>query len=568
MHSFFFYIQCLVLLPGLSLALPHDLLRTRLGRSALEIDAFTAPIYSRKAGGVGAGQKRGTYSGFYTVPITIGNTLTAVNLDTGSSDLWIVTDACKTQVCRHSNLPPYPSAQVKPAGGSVALQYGDSLTGTHANGPVAQNTATIAGLSMPEQPFGAISDTNNTSIINGGDGIFGLGFPASSQVQAAVINNKFNNPSQTDDFVDGTSAYGPLLSRLAMKELTQELDQISLQRDTIDIGGQTGALTVGKLPDGVDNSSLTWVPVRMYSSKNGGLNPPQDNPNEIYPLRWEVPLDGVYLDGQKLADSTIRPTGISSPGLSALIDTGNSLIRGPEDIIDSILKSVSPAFAANSNALPTYPCATPHTMAFQIGGKMFPIDPRDFVSQNDTGDVTNCIANNIVSTDPPSVGALFSWSLGDPFFKSTLVAFYFGNLTHPSVDPPRIGFMSSVPSNATAELTEAVDDAKSNGGNFEKFSDLPSGAYRISICRLRHALIRTNSHRRIVQRTHCEANLRIGHTRQNTERRSANRAHRQYDRCLNTLILNPRLDLADCILISGTVSHHALLSRTSNYSGQ
>lgn len=98
---------------------------------------------------------------------------------------------------------------------------------------------------------------------------------------------------------------------------------------------------------------------------------------------------------------------------------------------------------------------------------MFPVDPRDFVSQNKDGDATTCIANNLVATDPPSRGALFSWSLGDPFLKSNLVAFYYGNLTHPSVDPPRIGFKSQVPQNASAELKDVVADAQESGGVFE-----------------------------------------------------------------------------------------------------
>ena len=28
----------------------------------------------------------------------------------------------------------------------------------------------------------------------------------------------------------------------------------------------SGQLTLGKLPSGIDNSSLTWVPVRLYSN--------------------------------------------------------------------------------------------------------------------------------------------------------------------------------------------------------------------------------------------------------------------------------------------------------------
>ena len=48
----------------------------------------------------------------------------------------------------------------------------------------------------------------------------------------------------------------------------------------------------------------------------------------------------------------------------------------------------------------------------------------------------------------------------------TVVAFHYGNLTHPSVDPPRIGFLSIVPNNASQLLTDAVKSAQQNG-NFE-----------------------------------------------------------------------------------------------------
>ena len=54
-----------------------------------------------------------------------------------------------------------------------------------------------------------------------------------------------------------------------------------LQRDVIDISGTNGAFTVGKLPDGIDNSSLTWVPVRLYNPQDGGLDPPTFAPDEV-----------------------------------------------------------------------------------------------------------------------------------------------------------------------------------------------------------------------------------------------------------------------------------------------
>ncbi|TBU29956.1 acid protease [Dichomitus squalens] len=410
-------------------------------------------------------------SSFYTVAVTVGDSTTAVNLDTGSSDLWVMSSACKTTQCQRSTAQPYDQKTFKSLGNTVQLQYGDSTSGTHASGPVGTDTVTLAALTMQNQPLAAIDDTDNSAVSNGGAGILGLGFPAQSFVQASAINAVFHNPSGTDTFISQVATYGPIVSRLIEADMIDDpLFSITLQRDTIDVSGQ-GQITIGQLPDGFDESNITWVPVRLYAASEGGLTPPTFAPNEVYPLRWEVPIDAVFLDGQKLASSTQAGAGLNTSEVSALIDTGNSLIRGPQDVVNNIMSTVSPAFAANSNAQPTLPCDQPHTLAFQIGGKLFPVDPRDFTSQNKKGDATNCIANNVVGTDAPSTGALFSWSLGDPFLKSNMVIFYYGNLTHPSVDPPRVGFVSLVPDNADQLFTQAVNDAQKDG-SFESKADV------------------------------------------------------------------------------------------------
>lgn len=104
-------------------------------------------------------------------------------------------------------------------------------------------------------------------------------------MQNAAVNAEFGAQTTTDKFVSSTAENGPLLSRLAMTgAIEQPMFTVTLQRNTIDIGGNDGALTVGRLPDGVDNSSLTWVPVKLYPTTSGGLQAPTFAPNEVYPL--------------------------------------------------------------------------------------------------------------------------------------------------------------------------------------------------------------------------------------------------------------------------------------------
>lgn len=259
-------------------------------------------------------------------------------------------------------------------------------------------------------------------------------------------------------------------------QLASPMFSIELQRGTIDAGtGGEGKLTVGKLPDDIEEGEVDWVPVRLYKPEEGGLRAPGFAPNEIYPFRWEIDIDGVYLNGNRLPDSTIPSTGgVNATRVSALIDTGNSLMRGPKDVVDNILSQVSPNYRPGVDNSATFPCETSHRLEFEIGGKKYPIDPRDFVGPlpSTPNDATTCVADNLVETDAPGIGALFRWSLGDPFFKSNLVAFHYGNLTHPSVDPPRIGLRSLVPPDADEQLRKAVAEAKASGGGLDNSIEL------------------------------------------------------------------------------------------------
>ncbi|KIK59831.1 hypothetical protein GYMLUDRAFT_245038 [Collybiopsis luxurians FD-317 M1] len=238
-----------------------------------------------------------------------------------------------------------------------------------------------------------------------------------------------------------------------------------------------GMLTIGGAPLGTSESELTWVDVRRYGVGDGGLQggPGAEEETQClswvakhsffpshsssfhsfsnfyqnYPITWEIPIDDVYLDGKKLPRSVLVDSGI---GITGLIDTGSSLIRGPPDVV----KSINDLLLKENGSQMV--CATPHTLAFQIGGAMFAVDSRDLFWKSKDG--TKCYLN-VVATDVPARssgkeagrrGYLFSWSLGDPFLKSVCATFYYGDTTHPSRDPPKIGFKSTVSQNTTSLL--------------------------------------------------------------------------------------------------------------------
>jgi len=262
---------------------------------------------------------------------------------------------------------------------------------------------------------------------------------------------------------------GPFLPRLVVDaELAMPLFTVSLQRNALDIGGNVGMLSIGELPAGTTPEELTWVPLRNYTFAEGGIPAPPNSPSEVYPIAWEVMLDDVYLDGVKLPRSNLSDANIT---LSALIDTGNSHLRGPDDVVKLIYRTLS----GGRSSVGEFRCDEPHTLAFSFGGKLFPVDPRDFTQQRYTDNIRTC-GPALLSTDPPERGGyLFSWSLGTPFLKSVLSAYYYGNITYPSSDPARMGFKSTVPPNANQLLLDAVASA-SRLNNFPmRIVPAPSG---------------------------------------------------------------------------------------------
>jgi hypothetical protein len=63
--------------------------------------------------------------------------------------------------------------------------------------------------------------------------------------------------------------------------LASPIVSVFLQRDTVDIGGNQGLLSIGGLPAGIAVEDLTWVPLRLYTAAEGGFPAPEDFPNEV-----------------------------------------------------------------------------------------------------------------------------------------------------------------------------------------------------------------------------------------------------------------------------------------------
>jgi hypothetical protein len=91
----------------------------------------------------------------------------------------VLSSSCSTDCFSGYSVtvPLYPQTSFRPSGLAVRLAYGDSQTGTYAQGPVGTDFAGVAGLWLQDQYIAAILETNASVLQTGSAGIFGLGFP-------------------------------------------------------------------------------------------------------------------------------------------------------------------------------------------------------------------------------------------------------------------------------------------------------------------------------------------------------------------------------------------------------
>ncbi|KAJ2930717.1 hypothetical protein H1R20_g6376, partial [Candolleomyces eurysporus] len=240
-----------------------------------------------------------------------------------------MSDSCSSGCGR--NVPLYPKASFQPEGIDAQLFYGDSTSGTSAFGEIGKDTVNLAGIQLTEQHFAAINRTNTSISRTGSAGIFGLGFPVNSviwrdtftrELRDATPSNAIGRRGEAESTTHGSVKYGsahfpdlhhfasrfpsslpnilseagsrkrqiavgmlnllasfsrlgPFLPRLVVdSQLALPLFTVTLQRNTMDVGGNLGLLTIGEMPPNRSVTDMTWVPVRNYSYEDGGLPSP------------------------------------------------------------------------------------------------------------------------------------------------------------------------------------------------------------------------------------------------------------------------------------------------------
>jgi cathepsin D len=292
--------------------------------------------------------------------------------DTGSSNLWVPSKECRLSAAcyLHKYFDSAKSSSYVKNGTHFNITYGSGAV----VGYLGQDTTTLAGLTAKNSSFGQITKLEGISFIASKfDGIMGMGWPAIS--------------------VQGC----PLIFDLLYK-------QGQLQ-------GNSFSFYLTKVA-GMEGSSMVL----------GGINPNYaTEPFKYYKLK----MQNYWIT--EMADVVFNGTSYKNGTLSAIIDTGTSVIAGPKHIIDKMTAAFGPGKEKQVD------CSTldklPDLM-FQFGADKYVLKPVDYILQVAEGSKTVCIVGLIGLDLPPQLGEAFI--VGDSFIKT-----YY---THFDVANSQVGF--------------------------------------------------------------------------------------------------------------------------------
>ncbi|EJD01502.1 acid protease [Fomitiporia mediterranea MF3/22] len=319
----------------------------------------------------------------YMANMTVAGTEYLVQLDTGSSDLW-VKDAS------------FPMSNASQTSLQLNLTYGIGW----AFGNITTAEVEFAGVTFPKQAFLDVSSANNPALSYGAEGVLGLGFTSLSNIDSKV------NASGGD--------WGRSLLYNAFLDKPEEKNYITfaLQRSTTNSNSNDdveGAFTIGELDPkytAIENSNAlsTW-PV-------------------VHPSRWTILLDTVLV-GTNTVSVSSNVSGAPSGKAVVLLDSGTSYSYCPTDIAEAIYGGVNGAKYDPTQGMWTVPCDAEIDMALQFGGNVFPLHPLDVVVPSSPSS-KDCIGSFIPQELAIGSGQ-FDWILGDNFLRSVYTMYDLGD---------------------------------------------------------------------------------------------------------------------------------------------
>ncbi|KAF8076381.1 aspartic peptidase A1 [Lyophyllum atratum] len=319
----------------------------------------------------------------YIADISVGGTVYPVQLDTGSSDLWIKG-------------PVFPIPGSQPTSEYLNLTYAIGW----ASGNVSSAPVEFANLSISSQAFLDVSTAQNGALGYGANGIVGLGFTSLSTIDA------YANHSSS------SAGRSLLYNMFAANPTEPNFLSFALQRSTEAGDEVEGSFSIGEYePQYAEVANRTAIPTWPVNSPN----------------RWNVLLDAVIVNNSN--NTIVLPTtsvvGAPSNKAVVLLDSGSSFTYAPKAICDAIYGSIPGAKYEARIGQWIVPCDYEVNVALQIGGQVYPIHPLDVTPSGLTNN--NVCVGSFVPQLVTVADGDFDWLVGDNFLRSVYSIYDFGD---------------------------------------------------------------------------------------------------------------------------------------------
>eukprot|EP00931_Biecheleriopsis_adriatica_P087079 TRINITY_DN615_c0_g1_i2.p1 TRINITY_DN615_c0_g1~~TRINITY_DN615_c0_g1_i2.p1 ORF type:complete len:411 (-),score=100.20 TRINITY_DN615_c0_g1_i2:257-1432(-) len=355
-----------------------DLLRVplkKLKRSHREFDKAAGinavPIVTQleSQSGTAEIELQNTYNTMYSGEIEVGSPGQRIQVifDTGSSNLWVPSQYSLYQTGLqdiHAGFSGQKSSTYTASNQEFKIMYGSGPV----RGYYCADNVDIGGLSLKDFTFAEATDVQGLGSLysdahSSFDGVLGLGFPSIS--------------------ADGLpTVMGALV---ASGQLKEPVFGFYLANDA------DGQLVFGGIDPSHVEGDFSWVPVSV-------------------PGYWQVTLDGVKVG----AESTEPWFMTLEKSKTAIVDSGTSMIIGPEDEISAMAAMLG---AQKMRNLWVIDCWGPSpSIAFTLGGKDFALHGQDLVLEQQ-GDLC------VLGLQADSKNTARHWILGDVFMRKYYVQF-------------------------------------------------------------------------------------------------------------------------------------------------
>ncbi|KAF8893595.1 aspartic peptidase A1 [Infundibulicybe gibba] len=258
-----------------------------------------------------------------------------VILDTGSSDLWVKANPCRTCDPTLPLFDPSSSISFKTMGRRATFHYGSG----EAAGQIAFDTVTMGGLTIDSQAFLSVGQAAQDLVDEPASGVIGLAFDGVSKMGAMP-------------FWQALASGGKLVAPEMSFWLSRFIDDPQASDNE-----PGGVFTLGGTNSTLFQGEIDFVDMPISPQQSNSL--------------WLLSMTSVTVEGE------LVPITAGKYALSA-IDTGTTLIGGPRWDVRNIWNAVPGSQPATG--IPgfwAFPCTARVSISFSFGGEMWPINPAD-----------------------------------------------------------------------------------------------------------------------------------------------------------------------------------------------